>query len=418
MGDIRHLSRQRWFYEKGGGLMRIYKMFLLRWKACIRKPYVWAFILMAVLTATIPAVSSQFDSKTKLPIGLVNEDGGELSKKLDQFMGDYGSNVAVYRYNRDKALRLLAMGRLEAVYIINQGFSEKLERGEYEGVITLYTTPASSAAQSLSETILNSTLSVWMEEKALIELNNFLKDQGVPFTDSENREARERFDGLLLGYNTVKVISHIPAPPETGDANAVFLSSNAWYAAFSSLFVILSAGWVIDTRRRVLGERIQAAGIHPLSVYAGSALAIIALSMAGWVFADIIISVILKVRPDFALRLILPALLYMSGIMGITITVSSLLSKTVQLMLIAPVFTITQGVLCGMLLKLPDWAGTLSFIAGALPGRWFNLSADTVINGASPIFLLGAAVCALAWLSIGTLALYARTRKIAASPDK
>lgn len=398
--------------------MRLYKMFLLRWKACIRKPYVWAFILMAVMSAAIPALSSQFDSKTKLPIGLVNEDGGELSKKLDQFMGDYNSNVDVYRFNRDKALRLLAMGRLEAVYIINQGFSEKLKRAEYQGVITLYTTPASSAAQSLSETILNSTLSVWMEEKALIELNNFLKAQGVPYTDAENRETRERFDRLLLGYNTVTVISHIPQPPETGGANAGFLSSNAWYAAFSSLFVILSAGWVIDTRRKALGERIRAAGIHPLSVYSGSALAIIALSMAGWVFADIIVSVILNAGPGFGLRLILPALLYMTGIMGITITVSSLLSKTVQLMLVAPVFTIVQGVLCGMLIKLPEWAGTLSYIADALPGRWFILSADTMINGGSPIFILDAALCALTWLVIGALTLYARSRKMAVSPDK
>jgi hypothetical protein len=395
--------------------MRTLKMFIIRWKACIKKPYVWAFIVIALATSLIPAVSSQYQSKTKLPIGLVNEDTGTLSDKLEAYIAGYSDDISIFKSRREQALRSLAMGHLEAVFIINDGFSEKVSQGDYQGIVTLFTAPASSAAQTLNEVVLNSGLSVWMEEKALLELDIFLAERGITISGADRQEVRETFDILLKGNNSITVERHIPAPPETAGGNDTFLSASAWYAAFSSLFVIVSAGWVIDTRRRALGERMRSAGIRPISAYAGSALAIIALTMIGWILAQLIVSILLHTGANASLRLLPPVLLYMGGLVGLTITISSLTSKTVQLMLIAPVFAVTQGVLCGMLLKLPGWAGTLTYLADALPGRWFMLAGDAMLSGGNPVFVLDLAVCSLAWLAVGTLAvaLSSRERKMA-----
>jgi ABC-type multidrug transport system permease subunit len=137
--------------------------------------------------------------------------------------------------------------------------------------------------------------------------------------------------------------------------------------------------------------------------------------MAGWVIAVVAASCIAGYPPIIGLSMFLPVLLYMTGIMGLTLTVSALLNRTVQLMLIAPVFTVTQGVLCGMLVELPDWAGLLYYVSYIFPGRWLMLGADAALNGGNLTFILGLLVCSAAWLIFGLLAVLAGSQKRAAA---
>ena len=382
-------------------MMWIIKMFFLRWKSCSRKPYAWAFVVVAILASFIPVLTSQYDSVTKLPIGLVNEDGNVLSYKFEKYMDDYDKNLIIYKFDREKSMRYLALGRLDAVYICNSGFTRQITQGEYEGLITMYTVPASSDAQALSETIISSAITVWLEERSLIELRAFLKSEGLPFTTLEQANVRNKFDNMIHNGSTVSVVSHIPAPAKTGGQYSVLLSSSAWFSSFVALFIIVSSGWIIESRRKELGERMLAAGIHPLASLTGSALAIISISMIGWIIADIAASYILHVGVLVSIRLILPVLLYMAGMMGITLTIASILDRTEQLILIAPVFTLTQGVLCGMLITLPDWAGTLVYISDILPGRWFMLGADSLLHGGPIVYVLWQTLCAILWIALG-----------------
>jgi hypothetical protein len=390
-------------------MLRTAKLFAMRWKSCIRKPYVWAFVVIAILAAAIPAWSSQFIYGNTLPIGLVNEDGDALSEKLYDYMSDYSGDLTIYQFDREKSLRYLAMGRLEAVYIINDGFTEHLIKGQYENVITMYTAPASSAALALSETVINSTIIVWLEEKSLMELETFLLERGLVFTDDEKSTIRNNFDERLKRGSMVVVTEHIPDPPQTVGRYKVLLDSTAWYAAFSLLFVIISAGWVVETRRLVLGERMRTAGINPISALLGSALSIILISMMGWFIADLIATIILESGFLISLHLVLPMLLYMVGSMGVTLVISSLLGNTMQLMLVAPVFTITQGVLCGMLITLPKWADVLVYLSYVLPGRWLMLSGDALLHGGNIGYVAGQAACAFVWLVVGAFAVIARS---------
>jgi ABC-2 type transport system permease protein len=390
--------------------MRTLKMFVQRWKASIRKPYIWAFVLLAVMISTLPAFSLRYQSATKLPIGLVNEDDKQLSYDLEAYMDRY-DKLLVFKLDRETALRYLAMGRLEAVYMITKGFTERMSKGEYEGVITMYTAPASSSAVLLSETVINKTLLVWMVETALLKTQEFLASEGIPFTPETRRQMYLQFNDLLLNGSTITIREHIPEPARTSGKYEALLGATGWYAAFVALFVITGAGWVIEAKKRALGERLRAAGIHPVSALTGSSLAVIAIAMAGWVAAVIAASGIAGYPIGIGLRMFLPVLLYMTGIMGLTLTVSAFLQGTVQLMLIAPVFTVTQGILCGMLVELPDWAGLLYYVSYIFPGRWLMLGADAALNGGNLVFVAGLAVCAAVWLFIGLLAVLAGSRK-------
>lgn len=390
--------------------MRMMKMCVQRWKASIRKPYIWAFVLLAILTSTIPAFSAKYTSDTKLPIGLVNEDNKALSFDLEAYMDKY-SKLMVFKLDRETALRYLAMGRLEAVYILENGFTRHLAAGEYEGIITMFSAPASSSAVLLGETVINKTLLIWMVETALLKTSEFLASEGIPYTSEMRQQMYLQFNDMLINGSTITIKEHIPDPLRTGGTYETLLSSSGWYTAFVTLFVITGAGWVIEAKRHAIGERMRAAGIHPISALTGSSLAIIAFAGAGWIISEIIASYVAGFPPCAGLVMLLPVLLYMIGIVGITLAIASLLDRTVQLMLIAPIFTITQGILCGMLIELPNWAGFLYFVSYIFPGRWFMLAADATLNGRNPIYILYLAACTLVWLCIGMLSVLARSQK-------
>jgi hypothetical protein len=395
-------------------MMRTVKMFIQRWKASIRKPYVWAFVLLAIVTSSIPAFSVRFKSETKLPIGIVNEDKEALSYDLEAYMDKY-DRLMVFKLDRETALRYLAMGRLEAVYIVEDGFTEQVKAGVYESIITMYSAPASSSAVLLSETIINKALLVWMVETALLKTSEFLASENIPFTPEMRQQMYLQFNNKLLDGSTITIRQHIPEPARTSGRYEALLSSTGWYSAFVALFVITGAGWVIEAKKRALGERMRAAGIHPISALTGSSLSVIAFAMAGWVIADVISSYIAGYPLGIGLAMFLPVLLYMTGIMGLTLTLSSLLQRTVQLLLVAPVLTITQGILCGMLVELPGWAGFLYYVSYIFPGRWLMLGADAALNGGNLLFILDLAICSFAWLSIGLLAVLAGSRKTKAA---
>jgi hypothetical protein len=331
-------------------------MFMMRWKAIVRQAYVWAFVVLAMLASLIPASSGRYRSESQFPIGLVNEDQGQGSLDLETYLDGY-DKLLIFDLDREKALRYLAMGRLECVYIVEDGFTECVRNDVYEGIITLYTAPGSSAAVLLSETIINSALLVWMVETALYKVDGFLQSEGIPFTGEMRREMHDEFNEMLHNGSLITVREYIPSPARTGGTHDALLAAAGWYAALVALFVITGAGWVIETKRRALGERMLVSGFQPAAVLTGSSLAVIGVSMLGWLGADVLSAAVAGFSAAAGLSVALPMLLYMAGIMGLTLTFASALERSIHLMLLAPLFTITQGVICGMLVELPNWAG-------------------------------------------------------------
>ena len=390
--------------------MRLFKMFTMRWKSSVRQPWVWAFVVLAVLCAMIPASSARFKSDTKLSIGLVNEDNGSSSFDLEKYMDSY-DKLTVFHSDREKALRNLAMGRLEAVYVIEKGFTYNVQNDIYKGIITMYTAPATSAAVMLSETIVNNALMIWMVETALYKVDGYVKSEGLPFTPEQRQEMREEFTRLLHQGSAITIREHIPQPARTSGSYDALLSSMGWYATFIALFVIMGSGWVIESRGQALGERMRAAGIHPASALAGSSLAVIALGTLGWLAAALLSALVAGYPVTLGLRLLPAFLLYMAGLMGVTFLFSSVFARTMQLMLVAPVFTVTQGVLCGMLFDLPGWASLLYAVSYIFPGRLFMLASDALLRGGSLVWLLELAGISIVWLAVGSLTVLGRSRR-------
>lgn len=390
--------------------MRLLKMSVLRWKALTKKPHVWLFILLSVLASLIPATAAKYHSDSRLPIALVNEDNGVASYDFERYMARY-DRLLVFKLDRDTALRYMAMGRLEAVYIVTAGFTDAVQHDNYKGLITMVTAPASSAAVVLSETVVNSALMVWMVETALYKVDGFLQEEHIALS-AEGRQALHReFNTLLLSGSTIMIRQHIPAPAQTGATYEPLLRAVGWYGAFVALFVITSAGWVSETGRLALGDRLRLKGYPPLTTLLGSSVTVISLAVLGYLLAGTAASLTAGFKVTLGLTLLPVVLLYMLGLIGITLVLCAFFEKTLQLMLIAPVFTIMQGVLCGMLFQLPNWAGILTAVSTIFPGRLFMLAADALLQGTPLLPLLQLLFVSCGWLLLGLLTALRRYRR-------
>jgi len=99
-------------------------------------------------------------------------------------------------------------------------------------------------------------------------------------------------------------------------------------------------------------------------------------------------------------------LIYLIGLMGVTLLTASLLKNVLSLMFIAPILTFLNGVLSGLLLETPKWAYVLKLLSGALPGRWLGESLSSPLKA-----LPWALVCCAAWMAAGISASALRSRR-------
>lgn len=373
-------------------------MFKARLLSCLRQPYSWMFVLVAILLALVPVFRGNNDAPA-LSVCVVVEDEGSLHERLLDLL-QQNSELSILVLSRERALRNLAMDRTQAVFVIRSDYSRRLKNGEFSNTVELYTSPSSSASSALSEPVINSTMMLWIEEAAVRRTREFLLARGYSYTQADEAEQRAQIKNTWENGAPLLIRTNIPKPIPA-DVNSLPLSDCVrWYGAFSVFYIIAGAGWVLDIGKKSISVRIRQTGAKPFQVMTGALLAPLVLSFAGWLAALALCCALSGAPVVFAVRLLLPMLLYLAATLGATLFMASMIKNTIALMLLAPVVTFINTVLGGLLVTLPDWAAVLETISKILPGRWLNSAAFAAMNGASlpPVGLL---VCSAAWLLAG-----------------
>jgi len=372
----------------------IAKLFKARLAHILRRPYIWAFVLISAMAALFPVFGAAQGSRG-VPVAVVDEDGGAQARQLAAYISE-DSIMDITETDRDSALSLLSRGRLEGVFVIKHGFSEKILAGDFDDTVILYTSPSSSVIKTLSELLMGKAMELWAIELSYDEIMKFRASEGLETDDAYRAALRAEIEGAIHGEQLLSLERHTPEPeaaePESPESRLD--RSLLWYCAFIFFFMLISSDWVIEARGLALGDRMRSLGIAPWQGYAASSLAVIALSLSGAAAAGAAACLRLGL-PAMALLIRLPALLlYLTASMGLTLLIASLLSHTVQLMLACPLAALLNAVLGGMITELPAWAGTLKNISVVLPGRMLT---DYFMYGRFTALLLGAGL----WIAFG-----------------
>ena len=135
-------------------MRRFWRIFYFRCKAVATQPAILICLILAsalsvgMATARITGQATA----TSYPIAVVNEDSGALSQELLDSLSKV-EIITVGMTERIDALRQLATGAVDGVFIISPHFTQTLKSGEYEKTVSLYVSTASSAARPVSEAV-------------------------------------------------------------------------------------------------------------------------------------------------------------------------------------------------------------------------------------------------------------------------
>lgn len=178
----------------------------LHWKHHFYSFVFWLFFpLASVIFLHYLLIDVQTESK--VPVGLVVEDqtntAFELVKELKQ-----SSLLRIYELDKDKALQQLKKHELDSVFIIKDGYEEKMYRGSRNRLITSYQSDLSFAYTSVSEMVasfvqkntgrIKTAHTVLQLEKQLTNRQDWTKDEII--TTSKEIETNQNLLSTQLQY--------------------------------------------------------------------------------------------------------------------------------------------------------------------------------------------------------------------------
>lgn len=380
----------------------ILNTFRARMLASLRHSPSWAFILMAILCSLVPmGVAGNPDPDPRIPVAVVVEDQGDQHKELLSLFGD-SKTLKVSIMDRRTAMSLLEKDRLEAVYVLKPNFSRELDQGRFDNIIELYASPSSMASATLSEPLINDTLMLWIEEVAVQRTEAFLKKQGASFSAEDAMKQRRDIEKVWAAGTPIVIQEYYL---EQGTDRPVVTalpaaSATLWYGAFIVFYFIVGAGWILDIRKTGISERLKQVGASLWQVLAGASLVPLVLGLAGWGILLLFSGKDLWNAGISPVGTVLTMVLYMLGVLGLTMTAASLVRHGMTLMILAPFLTFINAVLGGLLVVVPQWATFLETVSLFLPGRWLNLSLGAMVAG-EHLPVTGLLLCSGAWLGAG-----------------
>lgn len=385
-----------WAAQKGARNLNLVSLYRARLTCSLRTPFTFVFIILAIAVSLSAMLLALEKKESSFQVGVVSEDTGETHRRflVNLYEIDGFSMIAL---PRTEALLRLRQDRLEAVVIIPQDFTEKIERGEYQDTLELYASPSSQALATISEPLINAVMTLWMEEYTIEQTKSLLLREGYVYDYIEERFQRDQIESVWDQGSFITLKNVVLNPPEHArSSDGLFDSYSRWYGISCLFYLIISASWVIDSSTKSLHTRIGQTGTSKWKVVLTHSAAPTTICLAGYFLGGVVCSLFVGVPLSSVINFTLPMLIYLCGLSGITLLTASLVRSTVELMFLAPLLTFLHSVLSGLIFPLPQWAYVLVSLSRGLPGRWLVESLSAPSSK-----LIQALLCAIAWLMAG-----------------
>jgi hypothetical protein len=386
--------------------MKWTRLFLAQLRQSLRTPWSFVFLLLAIAVALGAGLRAGSPTAGRFAVGLINEDEGVYGSRLIAYLQGY-PQLDLRPLPKEQALALLREDRLEAVFVVRRDYTERLRHNEYSNLIDWYTAPSSRAAATISEPLINGTMRLWIEEEAIANTREYLLAHGLAYPTEAEAAQRAIVQQVWQNRTMVNIKNVVldNSASENGEAPASGLQTPAdsrlaaasrWYAIFCVFYLVVSAAWVLDINKRGLRIRAGQTGARLWLILVGTSLAPLLIGMAGFWITGIICCAVSGGGWLLLLGLSLPVLLYLWTILGLTIALASFLHQTMALLFLAPLVTLVNALLSGLMAELPGWARMLAILSRALPGRWLNQSLASPLTGLAPALL-----CCGVWFLAG-----------------
>lgn len=337
-------------------------LFSGRLKALLRDGASVVVLLLCIAVALAAGWYGQQKQEGRLTLALVNEDQGELSRRLVGMIAREEA-LTLLSTNDATARRLLLQDRVQCVARIPADFSERLRQRQYRDLVELSVSSGSAYAATVSEPLVNAVMKLWFEQKMLYDTEALLTAQGLAFSPEQRQELLSEMkriwrEGAAIRVESVTLADDVPPAPLQADPVL------CWYAALIPFYLIISCGWMLQDSYHSLRRRISQSGCPDAVLFLSQSGAAVIMAATGFV-----LTALLAGSGWSLLRFTPHLLIYCLGCIGPALILCSLCRNFSVLLLVAPTLTLAAAALCGLLLPLPEWAEIWVIISTVLPGR-------------------------------------------------
>lgn len=371
-------------------------LLFIQFKTCLKDFTSLLFIIIAVITSLVIGLWN-LKQEEKISLAIANDDNGKYSEEIIKILEK--QNLSFEQLTFEQGKKMIKYNKLEALFYIEEDFTEKLEKGEFENIIKLYKSPSSQQTASITEPIINATMSIWMEEQAVIRSKDYLEKNKLELNDETEKEIRRKFD--IIWENGAKIlIGEVQLDSKEEkimDTNLQYVYTCIyWYLTLCLFYLIISSSWILDINKNVLRMRSNQKGKNPWKLLLISSIPTLFICFIGYFVVSIASCAATNISLTTVFEILPIVIVYFINLLGMTLILARLLGTQLLLMFIAPVITFLNATLSGLIIKLPEWLNVVKLISYVLPGRWV-VSYIEVSKGS----LMPAILCASLWTILG-----------------
>lgn len=333
-----------------------------------------AMVILPLFITIAAGYALRYEKSNLIPIAFVDEDGSTYSEQLVKRIFDK-EGFKVMKVSKDEAFSLLDGNKVEQVFVIKQGFEERIKNGENKELIDVVASPSSYSAGFTSENVAGEAMRLitgelaadWVEkeyEKLGIEMENGFRAEILKY----NETFWEPDPLLTITYKELKggginKVTRVSMPAATA-------TSIGLITAFLMFYILFSSGWLVEERTNGTLARLAAGPGALFQSYMGSVFSLL-IAGATQVLLFYCVDKLLFDVELFPGIFSYPLLLvYILAVISISLFLSSILKTQAQLQAGAPVLALMTGFAGGCFwnfVEMPEQIRLLSFFT---PQGW------------------------------------------------
>lgn len=338
------------------------------------KSFIVAMAIIPLFLTFITGYALKYERENEIPIALCDLDNTEYSRMLlDRVSSKEGIKTELV--NEEQAVNLVKNHKVEAAFIIKEGFQKNMIAGHTEGAIELLKSPATLSGEiigralggEVSRLMLNSAAADWVI-KEYENMGKLSKSSSLKERESLWSEAWQHTDSLWepeppmqMDYSEIKDGIEIKnSNPLSGTVEA---SALGMLSAFLMFLIMFNSSWLVEEKENGTIKRLIA-GTNALgSVFFGNMLALLLIGVIQIIFFWATCSFIFGVHIFNNIGSILIMLLYLFATISISLFFSSIFKTRMQLQTGTPLFSIITGFMGGCFWNFADISGIAKTIS-------------------------------------------------------
>lgn len=325
---------------------------LQRMKQIVKSPVALLFILIIPIGVTLGFgfLFEKGQSELAIPVALVDEDKGDFSKTITKRMNGQ-SKIKIIDVSRGNAERLLAKNEVDSVFIIKQGFQDKLLQEKRGNTIDVWVSPSSMAVGIVREVMASEVMRLTSNIKAAERVEKLYNQKGID-TSSVWAEAYNFTDAQWDPEPLMTIDYKERRGKEINDLKFEFINPYiGLWTFFTMLACFLTTDWMIKERNTVFTR------IH--TTYRGLA-SYLYLSIGGTFILHVLqalISLFIFYQLDivaFRISVLLGMILFIFINLGLSVMVASFTKNVNTYYISSFLFVLVVGVLGGSFFPVPE----------------------------------------------------------------